>query len=188
MNNPLSNQNARSSKRQTNFKTMKNLILILLIMMAINSNAQDGKATTERKTFSRQTVVSINIKSDPSIIWTLLTNASDFPRWNSTIVSLGGEIKLGEKIQLISTLDEKRTFKIKVKEMDIEKSMIWGDGKGNRIFTLEKKGDFIKFTMNEKMGGFMFPMYAKYIPPFDESFEQFALDLKTEAEKISATK
>jgi hypothetical protein len=38
--------------------------------------------------------------------------------------------------------------------------------------------------MNEKIGGFMFPMYAKYIPPFDQAFEQFALGLKKEAEII----
>jgi hypothetical protein len=42
--------------------------------------------------------------------------------------------------------------------------------------------------MTEKIGGLMFPMYAKYIPSFDESFEQFAADLKKEAEIINQTK
>jgi len=46
----------------------------------------------------------------------------------------------------------------------------------------------VTFAMNEKMGGLMFPMYAKYIPPFDESFEQFAADVKKEAEVISGAK
>ena len=31
----------------------------------------------------------------------------------------------------------------------------------------------------------MFPMYAKYIPPFDEMFEQFANELKKEAERTN---
>ena len=42
--------------------------------------------------------------------------------------------------------------------------------------------------MTEKIGGFMFPLYGKYIPPFDESFEQFASDLKREAETIEQGK
>lgn len=146
------------------------------------------KANTIKKTFSRETTVSINIDADASIVWTLLTNASDFPRWNSTVVSLEGEIKLGEKIKLKSTLDEKRTFKLKIKDFEPEKRMVWGGGKGNRIYTITKNGNGVTFSMKEKIGGLMFPMYAKYIPPFDESFEQFATDLKNEAETISKTK
>lgn len=153
------------------------------------TTAQNGKATTIKKTFSRQTKVSINIEADPAIIWTLLTNATDFSRWNSTIVFIKGDIALGEKILLKSTLDEKRTFKIKVKEFDPEKRMVWGDSKGNRVFTLTPNSpNNVTFTMDEKMGGLMFPMYAKYIPPFDESFEHFARDLKKEAEAIAKTK
>lgn len=157
-------------------------------MTTLSSTAQMGKATTIKKTFSRQTMVSIDINADASIIWTLLTNASDYTRWNSTVTSLEGDIRLGEQIRLKSYLDAKRTFKLKVKEFDPEKSMQWGDGKGNRIFTLMPNGTGgITFTMDEKMGGFMFPMYAKYIPPFDESFEKFAADLKKEAEAIAET-
>ncbi len=148
-------------------------------------NAQNGKANTIKKTFSRQTAVSIDIQADAAIVWALLTNADDFSRWNSTIVSLEGEIKLGEKIRLVSTLDESRTFKIKVKEMIPEDRMIWGDGKGNRLFQLTTVDNGVRFTMDEKMGGLMFPMYAKFIPPFDENFEQFAADLKKEAEAIA---
>ena len=167
---------------------MKLSLTIFFIMTLTSAMAQNGKATTEKKTFSRETTVSIDIAADPAIVWTLLTNASDMPRWNSTIVSLEGEIKLGEKIRLKSTLDEKRTFKLKVKEMEAEKRMVWGDGKGNRVYTLEEiGGGKVRFSMNEKIGGLMFPMYAKYIPPFDEAFETFAADLKNEAESIQNT-
>lgn len=164
---------------------MHYLLTILMIMTTFSSMAQDGKASTIKKTFSRQTKVSILIEADAAIIWALLTNAEDFPRWNSTITSLEGDIRLGEKIRLKSTLDEKRTFKIKVKEFVPEKRMVWGDGKGKRVFLLSpEEGGKIRFTMDEKMGGMMFPLYAKYIPPFDEAFEDFAADLKKEAETI----
>lgn len=163
--------------------------LIMLLMTSTIANGQDGNASTVKKTFSRETSVSIDIQADPAIVWTLLTNAHDYTRWNSTVTSLEGEIKLGEKIRLMSYLDEKRVFKIKIKEMDPEKSMTWGDGKGSRVFTLEKiDNKTLKFSMREKIGGLMFPMYAKYIPPFDESFNKFASDLKKEAEAIQQTK
>lgn len=151
--------------------------------------SQNGKASTVRKTFSRSTSVFIDIEADPAIVWALLTNASDFPRWNSTIISLGGEIQVGQKIHLKSVLDEKRVFKIKVREMKANNRMVWGDGKGERVFTLTQVNpNTIRFSMSEKMGGLMFPMYAKFIPPFDENFEIFAADLKNEAEIIQNSK
>lgn len=156
--------------------------------MTNSTIAATGKATTVKETFSRETSVAIDINADAAIVWTLLTNASDFARWNSTVTSLEGEIKLGGKIKLKSILDEKRTFKLKVKELEPEKKLVWGDGQGNRTYTLKPNGSGgITFTMHEKIGGLMFPLYAKYIPEFDESFEAFAADLKKEAEAISAT-
>ena len=168
---------------------MKSFITILLLMTTLIVNGQDGKATTIKKTFNRQTTVSITINADASIIWSLLTNAADFARWNSTILSIEGEIKLKEKIRLKSTLDPNRTFKIKVKEMAPEQKMVWGDGLGKRTYTLDKKGEHtIQFTMHEKMGSLFFPLFANKIPPFDEAFEQFAADLKKEAETIMQAK
>ncbi len=149
------------------------------------ANSPNGKAISIKKTFSLETSVNILINADPAIIWTLLTNAADFSRWNSTVISILGEIKLGKKIQLVSTLDPKRTFKIKVKEIKPEKQMVWGDNNGSRTFSLEKQQENqVKFTMYEKMGGLMFPLYARFLPPFESSFEDFAMDLKKEAEQI----
>ena len=160
-----------------------------MIMTTIKTMAQNGIASTVKKTFSRETSISINIQADPSIVWALLTNASDFPRWNSTIISMEGSINLGETIKLKSSLDPKRIFKLKVKAFEPEKTLAWGDGKGTRVYTIKDNGNgTITFNMAEKIGGLMFPMYAKYIPPFDKSFEQFATDLKKEAEIINNTK
>ena len=169
---------------------MKYLITVLIITMTTTTTmAQDGKATTVKTTFHRQTSVSVNIKADAAIVWTLLTKASDYPRWNSTVTSLEGNIALGQKIKLKSVLDPKRTFKLKVKEFEPEKKLAWGDGQGNRIYTLINNGNgTVTFSMTEKIGGLMFPMYAKMIPPFDQSFEQFANDLKKESETIMNAK
>lgn len=146
---------------------------------------QNGTARTVKKLFSRQTAVAIDIEADPSIIWTLLTQASDVPRWNSTIVSMEGDIALGEKVRLVSTLDPKRTFNLKIKELEPESRMVWGDGMGKRVFTLEPLGEGkTRFSMSEKIGGPLFPLFSGMIPSFDEAFEAYAADLKKEAEAI----
>lgn len=152
------------------------------------TNLQEGKATTNRTTFSRETSVSTTILADPAIVWALLTHAADFPRWNSTVTSLKGEIKEGSTIELKSILDEKRTFKLKIKEFVPEKRLVWGDAQGNRVYSLERRAGGVLFSMTEKIGGLLFPLFAGMIPSFDESFEKFAADLKREAETIQRSK
>ncbi|GAB5532382.1 MAG: hypothetical protein Roseis3KO_41590 [Roseivirga sp.] len=46
----------------------------------------------------------------------------------------------------------------------------------------------VTFSMAEKMGGLMFPLAAGQIPDFTASFEEFAADLKSEAEIIANSK
>ncbi len=170
---------------------MKTLLTFILIMTTSSFiNAQNGTASTDKNAFNQSTTVSITINADKAIIWSLMTNASDLPRWNSTIISLDGEIKKGKKIKLKSTVDSTRTFKIKVKTMDAEKKMVWVSGsapffRGKRTYTLTENADgSTTFTMRERMGGVMYPLAKKSLPPFNESFEQFARDLKKEAESI----
>lgn len=164
---------------------MKYFFTIIMLMTSFAAMAQNGKATTVKKTFNRTTTISQVINADPSIVWALLTNGTDFSRWNSTIVSIEGDIQKGEKIKLKSTLDPSRTFKLKVKEMVPDQTLIWGDAMGKRTYTLEKSDSGTLFKMEEKIGGFMFPLFANKIPSFDESFEQFTADLKKEAETIA---
>jgi len=159
-----------------------------MVQVQANLKPQAGKAITKRSLFSRETSITINIEAAPSIVWALLTNASDFPRWNSTVVSMQGEILSGRTIELKSTLDEKRVFKLKVKEFLPEKRLVWGDAMGNRVYSFEKAESEVRFTMSEKIGGPLFPLFAGMIPSFDQSFEQFAADLKQEAETIQKSK
>lgn len=164
-----------------------NLLFTTLAIMATTASFAQMKATTNKTTFHRETTVVTIIQSDEAIIWALLTNAADYPRWNSTVTSIEGQIALGEKIVLKSTLDAKRSFKLKVKEFQPGKKLVWGDGKGQRTYTLANNSDgTVTFSMSERIGGLMFPMYAKYIPSFDENFDTFAADLKKEAELIQS--
>lgn len=154
----------------------------------MNKQKTNGKAFTEKKIFSRETSVSIEINADKSILWALLTNADDVARWNTTVISIEGNIAPKGKIKLKSTLDPKRVFKLQVKDYVPDERLIWGDAMGNRVFTLKANGpQRTQFTMTEKIGGPFFPLFSGMIPSFDESFEAYARDLKKEAEIISKT-
>ena len=54
---------------------------------------------------------------------------------------------------------------------------------GSRTYLLQHDGQETLFTMIEKIGGPLFPLFASMIPSFDESFDAFAKDVKTEAER-----
>lgn len=136
-----------------------------------------------KKLFSRETSVSIEIDATPDKIWQILTNVTGYKNWNSTLVSIEGEIKAGGQLQLVSKLDPNRTFKLSVKVFEQPTKLVWGDMMGSRTYLLTKQEQGTLFTMTEKIGGPLFPLFAKMIPSFDESFDAYAKDLKIEAEK-----
>ena len=96
---------------------------------------------------------------------------------------------MGKTIKLKSILDVKRIFKLKVKTFEPEHKLSWGDAQGTRIYSINDNGNGkLQFSMSEKIGGPIFPLFSKYIPSFENAFEQFAADLKKEAEAIMKTK
>lgn len=148
----------------------------------------EGQAVTDKKTFSRTTSVATTIQATPDTVWGILTDAAGYPGWNSTIVSLKGMIGPGSRLELISTLDPSRSFKLKVKEFDPPRRLMWGDALGSRTYTLTPTNTGqTKFEMTERIGGPVFPLFASKIPSFDASFEQFAADLKKAAESPTDT-
>ena len=143
-------------------------------------------AKTTKRFFSRETEVAIDIRAEPEQVWAVLTNAADYPSWSSTVTSLGGRIALGEKIELKSVLDAKRTFKLKVLELEAPARMVWGDAMGKRTYLVTRKdAQTVTFSMRERIGGPLFPLFAGMIPSFDEVFDKFAADLKKKAEGAS---
>jgi len=89
--------------------------------------------------------VVVNIQAKAASIWKLLTDAEDFPRWNSTISGIQGQIREGERLQLrVPGTD--RTFTPKVSEIAAGQRMTWTGGfaplfKGVRTFELRPLND-----------------------------------------------
>lgn len=150
-------------------------------------NSTQPKATKTETTFRQSCAVRCDVQASPQQIWALLTNAANYSAWNSTVTSLEGEIRPGEKLKLRVTLDPKRTFSPKVTKLQ-EHEMIWSDGfapmfRGVRTFTLTPKANgTTEFAMEEVFTGAMLPLIKKSLPDFAPAFETFARDLKRAAE------
>ena len=140
-------------------------------------------ATTERRLFSRETTVTVEINAPADRVWSLLTDASRIPSWTRTVLRVDGTIAAGERIALVSALDPKRTFKLRVTAFTPPRNLAWGDAMGTRTFDITPRSTGgVTFRMAERIGGPLFPLFARMIPPFDASFDQFAADLRRAAE------
>jgi uncharacterized protein YndB with AHSA1/START domain len=148
-----------------------------------------GRATQTQRTFRMECSVAIRIRAPRETVWALLTDARDMPRWNSTITALDGEIALGERLALRVPVAKDRTFKPRVTELTAPARMVWSDGaapmfKGVRTFTLTAGEDgTTDFAMSEVFSGLMLPLIKGSLPDFGPPFEQYAADLKSEAER-----
>jgi uncharacterized protein YndB with AHSA1/START domain len=145
-----------------------------------------GTATPTKSAFSRRCSVSIDIDAPPERVWGLLTDAADFPRWNSTVTGVDGRIALGERLAVRVPVSD-RTFKVTVSEFVAPSRMVWSDGfapmfRGVRVYTLEPRSEGTRFTMAETFSGLLVPMIGRTLPDFVPVFETYAADLKREAE------
>lgn len=156
----------------------------------MQSPSINGKATGTKSTFKRVCSVTTNIRATPEAIWSILTNAAAITKWNSTILSFEGRIALNEKITLKSIADPKRTFNLKITEFNAPRKMVWSAGAapmftGIRTYTLTPNADgTTEFSMSEVIAGLLLPILGASLPDFGPMFEQFAADLKREAEKV----
>jgi hypothetical protein len=150
---------------------------------------EDPKITKTRGIFSMACGVTINIRTNASDIWSLLTDAEGFPRWNSTVASIEGQIREGEKLRLrVPGTD--RVFTPKVSGVVPGERMTWTGGfapllKGVRNFALRPRPDgSTDFTMEERFSGLMLPLVMGSLPDFGPVFTSYANDLKSAAERV----
>jgi len=151
-------------------------------------SSQQAKATKTGSTFRMDCSVRVTIRAPAERVWALLTDAAGFPRWNSTVTSIEGEIKEGQRLKLTVSAAPGRVFKPKVSAMDPGRSMTWSDGmapmfQGTRTFTLSPGRDgTTEFAMSEEFSGLMLPMIKGSLPDFAPVFERYADDLRRAAE------
>ncbi len=116
-------------------------------------------------------------------------NADGYADWNDAVISIQGPIREGDTIKLVSTVSPKRTFNLRVTQMQAPSRMAWSDGmrlglfRGERTFSITGNGDVrSEFTMVEDFTGPLAGLVTKAIFDLTDSFDTFADSLKNAAE------
>jgi hypothetical protein len=153
-------------------------------------DAKEPKIIKRQGTFSLVCRVEVNIRATNERVWKLLADAEGFPRWNTTVTRIEGQINEGETIR-VSVPGTKRVFKALISDFSINKRMVWSGGllfifRGVRNFELHRRFDHsTDFVMEERFSGLMLPLIKGKLPDFGPIFSTYANDLKREAEKIT---
>jgi uncharacterized protein YndB with AHSA1/START domain len=77
-----------------------------------------AKATKTFSAFRMGCAISTTIQASADRIWALLTDAAGFPRWNSTVTSIEGEIGEGRTLKLKVPTARERVFKPRVSNVE----------------------------------------------------------------------
>jgi hypothetical protein len=136
--------------------------------------------------------VSRRIDAPADRVWDLLTDASSYGDWNRAVVSIKGTIAPGNTISLVSIVNPKRTFTLRITEMTPPNRLVWSDGmplglfKGERTYLIQPREGVTHFAMTEEFTGLLAGVVTKAIPDLTESFNLFADCLKTAAEAAAS--
>jgi hypothetical protein len=134
-------------------------------------------------------VVRRRIAAAPQVVWDLLTDAPGYPSWNPAVMSLGGRIAEGERIDMVSVVAPTRTFRLQVTGVEPGRRMRWVGGlplglfRGVRTFTLAPRDGGTDFTMEEVMSGPLSPLMNRVVPDMTDSFVLFGDGLRDAAEE-----
>lgn len=132
---------------------------------------------------------SSTIEASPEAVWSILTDGSGYPNWDSGVERVEGRIAPGETIKVFSKVNPGRAFPVKVTEFEPGRRMVWSGGmplglfKGVRTFRLSRQArGGTQFDVREEYSGPLLSVMWRTIPDLDPSFKQFASGLKTAAE------
>jgi uncharacterized protein YndB with AHSA1/START domain len=103
------------------------------------------QVTQAHRAFSLTCAVEVNIPAKAAIIWSLLTDAQGFSRWNSTVTGIQGQIREGERLR-VHVPGTNRSFTPTVSGVVPPERMTWTGGfapifKGVRTFVLKPRSD-----------------------------------------------
>ena len=159
--------------------------------MKRNKPMKTARITQSHRVLSMSCRVELTIRARAATLWRLLTNAKDFPRWNSTVTSVEGQIREGEQLR-VRVPGTDRVFTPRVSDVVPDQRMTWTGGfspvfKGVRTFELRSGPDgSTDFVMEERFSGLMLPLVKRSMPDFGPVFERYASDLKQRAERCGS--
>jgi hypothetical protein len=131
---------------------------------------------------------SITIAAPAARIWKILTSTSDWPRWNTTVDRIEGNVTLGSVVKIYAKSNPKRPFEVEIVEVEAGERLVWRSGmplglfRGTRTFKLTPQYGRIRFDMSEEFTGLLAPLLTRSLPNLQPTFDEFARCLQAAAE------
>lgn len=153
--------------------------IIFLTVLSFNIMAQ------------KEIKTSIQISAAPEVIWSVLTNFSEYENWNPFITSAEGDFVVGEKVKITAG---GMKFKPKVLVFDTNKEIRWiskllfkGLFDGKHSFEIIDNGDGTStFNHEERFSGILVGLFKKKLETETKpGFEAMNAKLKEQAEAVN---
>jgi hypothetical protein len=131
---------------------------------------------------------SITIAAPATRIWKILTSTSDWPRWNTTVDRVEGNVTLGSVVKIYAKSNPARPFEVEIVEVEAGERLVWRSGtalglfRGTRTFKLTPQYGRIRFDMSEEFTGLLAPLLTRSLPNLQPAFDEFARCLQAAAE------
>jgi len=140
--------------------------------------------------FVQEYVTSIQIAATPQRVWSILTNAADYSKWNPEIVRIDGQMGLNERIIAHVKLGSGAIRKVPLVVTAFHPSMCmewtggmpWGLFVGRRTLTVVPRDGGAEFQMHLRMSGPMAPLILKSVGDRQPEIDLFSAAVKSYAE------
>jgi hypothetical protein len=129
----------------------------------------------------------INARS--STVWTVLTDAANFPAWHSGITEIAGDIRNGATIRVRMQSSGERRVRFRVQQLPGQ-VMRWKTGippgllTRVRSFVLTPQGTLTWLHVKEEVSGPLLRFARKVGPASEQSLGSFAEAVRTRAELL----
>jgi hypothetical protein len=130
----------------------------------------------------------IDIEAPPTTVWTILTNNKKYSEWNPYHVSVNGQLKPGQRLEIVLHKPNGEVVKIEPHVMRVEpmRELAWGGGikgifHGEHVFLLrEINSRGTRLIQKEDFTGIAIPFAS--LDAIEEGYTQMNNALKRQAE------
>lgn len=140
---------------------------------------------------TKEIKTEITINANPKKVWEILTNQSEYPKWNTFIKKIDGKLNIGERLKVIiqPKNSSRMTFKPVILEYKDEKILKWkgklligGLFDGTHIFELfDNKNGTTTFQQSEMFEGVLVRFFN--LDKVKKGFETMNSELKKRCEE-----
>ena len=129
------------------------------------------------------------IAASPEAVWAVLSDAANWPSWDSGVDAVEGRIAMGQTIKIRSQAAPGRAFPVKVTRFEPPAQLRFSGGmpfglfRGVRTYELSDGAEGqVRFRMRERYSGPLLPLIWRSMPDLGPSFQRFARGLKQRVE------